>query len=93
MLITGYIRYEQVKYYIDSLGNSQVAELKQLNKLYHINLYSMLSLYPCSIGLMMIGNFRTSEIPALHLVGNALILGIVFSVLFQVRFLLNFNSK
>lgn len=58
--------------------------MKQLYKLYYINLYSLLSLYPASIGLMLIGNFRTSEIPALHLFGNALILGIVFSVLFQI---------
>ena len=86
MVITGLIRYEQVKFYLDTLSHTNQAELKHLYRLYRVNLYSMLCMYPCSIGLILIGSFRTSEIPALHLVGNILILGIVFAVVFQVNF-------
>ncbi|KAI2808043.1 autophagy modulator [Blomia tropicalis] len=84
VILTGYIRYRQVKYYLDTIARATQIELRSLLRLYHLNLYSMLCLYPCSIGLMLIGNFRTSEIPILHLIGNVLVLGLIVSVLFQI---------
>jgi len=91
VFITGYTRFKQIKYYLIGIGNTKQLPTDELNKLCKTNFRALLYMCVFGIGLVVVGNFRTTEIVLNHFIGMAILIGILLHVSLMVRCFRNYN--